>query len=136
MSSKKKYKSELDKHRDKALDPVIEQKLFESLSQSMLFFVFDQVCNFIADEEGREEKLGVHRAFFNEWKAFVNENIIKEDLAIVNKKLLSDHNIFYNVLSNKDETIESTEIYQEKYYKILADLEKNFFENFEDFNEN
>ena len=36
--------------------------------------------------------------------------------------------MFYSLLQNKGETIESTEIYQEKYNKIIKNIENFYFD--------
>lgn len=122
----------LKEARDKAIEPTIEAKLSQSLKDSMLFFVFDQICASIAEEEGSNDELTFHKQFFNQWKSFVNSSMIKEDLEMVQEQLSTDQNIFMNLLSDNDKIIESTEIYQEKYYEILSKIELLFFENFKD----
>ena len=54
------------------------------------------------------------------------KNITNSDLKIINDILNSPKNIFYSALQNKNEVTESTEVYQEKYNKILNKIE-NFF---------
>ena len=52
------------KARDLSLDSTIEEKLLNSLHASMLFFVFDNICLFLAEEAGASDELAVHKDFF------------------------------------------------------------------------
>jgi mannitol-1-phosphate/altronate dehydrogenase len=109
---------------------IIEEKLLNSLHSSMLYFVFDEICSFISEEDESGDHLDTHKHFFKTWKQFANKEIIKEDLLQVNEELNSDQNLFGNLLRNKGEKLQSTEAYQEKYNKILKAIEVKFFENF------
>lgn len=117
----------------KSLYDQIEDKLNGSLTSSMLFFTFDAICNFIAEEEGETPK-GIQKKFFENWRKFANEYIIKEDLKIINEHLNSDINLFQAALINGKYS-ESTEEYQKDYYKILNRIEKNFYSTLDQKNE-
>lgn len=128
--AKRPPKDSSKKIRDQSIDPTVESKLINSLHASMLFFVFDQVCSFLAENDEAEDELIAHKQFFKEWKNYANSEIIQEDMKIVNKELNSDANLFSNVLRGDGHVSESTELYQEKYYSILSQIEKSFFNNF------
>ena len=65
----------------------IEEKLNRSLTSSMLFFSFDTACRIISEEEGVNYK-NIRKQFFENWRKFANEFIIKEDLKIINDEFL------------------------------------------------
>jgi len=111
------------------LDSVIENKLRENLKWSMLFFIF----NFIASNNDAKDKDAPHndliKTFFKSWKKHTCDNVVKKDLESINSILNSPKNIFHSILQNSTETIESTEIYQEKYNNILKKIEEFYFDN-------
>lgn len=108
-----------------SMDQTLEQKFMTNLQWSMLFFCFNHVANSINEENDFKKKY-VHKEFIKSWKKFAHNNITKSDLKIINDILNSPKNIFYTALQNNDEITESTEIYQEKYNKMLNKIE-NFF---------
>lgn len=119
------------------LDSVIENKLRENLKWSMLFFIF----NFLASNaETKDKELSSTndfvKTFFKNWKKHACDNVVKKDLENINSILNSPRNIFYTVLQNSTETIESTEIYQEKYNNILKKIEEFYYSNFSDIKNN
>lgn len=107
------------KNRD-GLDSTIEEKLMGNLQWSLLFFMFNNLC-----ESRKDSKLD--KEFFKGWKKFASQNLIAKDLETINTVLNSPKNMFNSLLRNKDETIESTEIYQEKYNTIMKGIEKFYF---------
>jgi hypothetical protein len=127
--------SNLTPEEKEDLDSIIEDKFMNNLQWSMLFFVFNNICQHLNDESSdtlkSKNSLSAQKEFFNGWKKFVSKNLIKKDLESINKTLNSPKNIFYSVLQNKDNTIESTEFYQQKYNTILKNVEKFFIESFE-----
>jgi hypothetical protein len=112
------------------IDELIEKKLFDNLKWSMLLFVFNQVCDNVAND-GEDNKISTQKLFFKEWKKFVITNMVQDDLNTINKALNSPLNMFFSVLQNKGDEIKTTEEYQEKYNKIIKKIEKEFNENFE-----
>jgi hypothetical protein len=112
------------------IDELIEKKLFDNLKWSMLLFVFNQVCDNVAND-GEDNKISTQKLFFKEWKKFVITNMVQDDLKTINKTLNSPLNMFFSVLQNKGDEIKTTEEYQEKYNKIIKKIEKEFNENFE-----
>jgi len=112
------------------LDSVMESKLRENLKWSMLFFVFNYV---VSELEKKEKDTQSHQfignKFFKNWKKYTCENMVKKDLETINSILNSPKNIFYSILQNPGETIESTELYQEKYNNILKKIEEFYIEN-------
>ena len=118
-----------DLHKDlrDSMDQTLETKFMQNLQWSMLFFCFNYIANHINEENDFKEK-HVHKEFIKTWKKFANQNIAGYDLKIINDILNSPKNVFYSALQNSNEVTESTEIYQEKYNKILAKIEKFFLE--------
>ena len=119
------------------LDSVIENKLRENLKWSMLFFIF----NFITSNADGKDKdpssnNSIVKTFFKNWKKHACDNVVKKDLEAINSILNSPKNIFHSILQNSTETIESTEIYQEKYNNILKKIEEFYFDNFSDMKNN
>jgi hypothetical protein len=112
------------------LDSVMESKLRENLKWSMLFFVF----NYITSELEKKEKdtdsnINISNKFFKNWRKHTCENLVKKDLETINSILNSPKNIFYSILQNSGDTIESTELYQEKYNNILKKVEEFYTHN-------
>ena len=123
----------MEQHRNEDIsdiDDLIEKKLLDNLKWSMLVFVFNYICNKINKEEDFTKKESLQKVFFKEWKKFVVNNIIKNDLQTINDVLNSPYNIFYSVLQNKGEEMNTTEDFQEKYNNIIKKIEKQFNENF------
>ena len=123
----------MEQHRNEDIsdiDDLIEKKLLDNLKWSMLVFVFNYICNKINKEEDFTKKESSQKVFFKEWKKFVVNNIIKNDLQTINDVLNSPYNIFYSVLQNKGEEMNTTEDFQEKYNNIIKKIEKQFNENF------
>jgi hypothetical protein len=118
---------DLNKEDREELDSIIEDKLMNNLLWSMLFFVFRQLKD-TEDESGTKNNL--QKEFFVGWKKFAAKNLIKKDLETINLVLNSPRNMFHSLLQNKGETIESTEIYQEKYNKVLKKVEDFYFKSF------
>jgi hypothetical protein len=110
-----------------SMDETLENKFMTNLQWSMLFFCFNQLAESINEENEFKEK-HVHKEFIKNWKKFAHNNITNSDLKIINNILNSPKNIFYSALQNKNEVTESTEIYQEKYNKILNKIEKFFLQ--------
>jgi hypothetical protein len=106
------------------LDDTIEEKFMNNLQWSMLFFMFNKMC--LDYNRNSEKEYDLSKEFFKGWKKFAAQSIIKKDLETINNVLNSPRNIFNSLLLNKNDTIESTEIYQEKYNKILKNVE-NFY---------
>ena len=123
----------MEQHRNEDIsdiDDLIEKKLFDNLKWSMLVFVFNYICNQINKEEEYTKKTSAQKLFFKEWKKFAIHNIVKNDLFTINNVLNSPYNIFYSVLQNKGEEINTTEDFQEKYNNIIKKIEQEFNENF------
>jgi hypothetical protein len=128
MQKKKPIKI-IDKNkkiRDASIDATLEDKLIKNLQWSILMFVFNQICHSFNEEEDTIDPFYTQKDFFRHWKKFVNDNIIKEDIEMINNELNSDINLFSAALSNENEMIETTEIYQQKYYSILNKIETFF----------
>ena len=111
---------DLNKSNRDQLDSTIEEKLMGNLQWSLLFFMFNNLCATKKDSK-------LDKEFFKGWKKFASENLISKDLETINAVLNSPKNIFNSLLRNKNETLESTEIYQEKYNKIMKGIEKFYF---------
>ena len=110
-----------------SMDTTLENKFMTNLQWSMLFFCFNQLSESI-NEENEFKNKHVQKEFIKTWKKFAHNNITNLDLKIINDILNSPKNVFYSALQNKNEVTESTEIYQEKYNKILNKIEKFFLE--------
>jgi hypothetical protein len=110
-----------------SMDQTLETKFMQNLKWSMLFFCFNYIANHINEENDFKDK-HFHKEFIKTWKNFAHKNIAGSDLKIINDILNSPKNIFYSALQNNNEITESTEIYQEKYNKILNQIEKFFNE--------
>jgi hypothetical protein len=113
-------KDNSNKLLDYEVDSTIESKLMANLQWSMLFFIFNRIS-----KNNRESDLS--KEFFRGWKKFASEHVVKKDLQTINAVLNSPKNMFHSLLQNKDETIDSTEIYQEKYNKIMKSVENFYF---------
>lgn len=127
-----KFKNkDMNKDLRDSMDSTLESKFLSNLQWSMLFFVFNQVCNAINQENEFENKNYTQLEFIKTWKKFVYSNIATQDLKIINDILNSPKNIFYSALQNSNEVSESTEIYQEKYDSIIKKIEKFFLKTLE-----
>jgi hypothetical protein len=109
------------------MDVNLEDKFMTNLKWSMLFFCFNQLSESINEDNEFKEK-HVQKEFIKSWKKHAHNNITNSDLKIINDILNSPKNVFYSALQNKNEVTESTEVYQEKYNKILNKIEKFFLE--------
>jgi len=130
MPNKKKPVKIIDKNkalRDNALDATLEEKLMKNLQWSMTVFCFNQICDLLNEDEDIVEPGFTQKEYFKQWKKFINDSLIKEDIKNINIQLNSDINLFTAALTNQHEMIESTEIYQQKYYSILNKIENFFF---------
>jgi CRISPR/Cas system CSM-associated protein Csm5 (group 7 of RAMP superfamily) len=119
-------------HSEADLESVMESKLRENLQWSMLFFIFNFVCQELeqSDKERINNKgLNIKKDFFKNWKKHTCDHMVKKDLETINSILNSPKNIFYSILQNTGETIESTEIYQEKYNTIFKKIEEFYNHN-------
>ena len=113
-----------DNYDEEAINSSIEEKLKSNLQWCLIFFMFNYIC---ADIDSSSEKKGFYKKFFNKWKKFITENVIKNDLEAINSILNSPKNSFYFILKNSNEETESTELYQEKYNAILKEIESFYF---------
>jgi hypothetical protein len=120
-------KKDIHKELRNSLDVSLEDKFMTNLKWSMLFFCFNQISESI-NEDSEFKKQHVQKEFIKSWKKHAHNNITNSDLKIINDILNSPKNVFYSALQNKNEVTESTEIYQEKYNKILNRIEKFFLE--------
>jgi|GEM_PF-6984876 len=111
---------ELNNQNYEELDSTIEDKLMGNLQWSMLFFLFNRISKGTKDPNLSKE-------FFKGWKRFTAANLIKKDLQTINAVLNSPKNMFHSLLRNSNETLESTEIYQEKYNRIIKNIENFYF---------
>jgi hypothetical protein len=126
MGKKPELHDRYKETRDNALDGPIEEKLLENLRWSMLFFCFNHLCTFISDDLEIDDPTYIQKVFFKNWKKFINEALIRQDIEVINNKLNSDINLFASALKGEEEVTESTEIYQEKYYAILQKIDTFF----------
>jgi hypothetical protein len=113
---------DLNKENRDQLNSTIKEKLLGNLQWSMLFFIFNRMGS-------RNGATDFPKEFFKGWKKFAAQNVIKKDLQTINDVLNSPKNIFHSLLQNKHETIESTEIYQEKYNQIMKEIETFYFKS-------
>ena len=120
-------KKDIHKGLRDSMDVNLEDKFMTNLKWSMLFFCFNQLSESINEDNEFKEK-HVQKEFIKSWKKHAHNNITNSDLKIINDILNSPKNIFYSALQNKNEVTESTEVYQEKYNKILNKIEKFFLE--------
>lgn len=104
------------------LEDAMEKKLLNNLQWSMIFYCFSKICE--AESESDEETKKIISDFIKGWKKFTSDGLVKEDLQTINKILNSPKNIFHSALLNKDESIHTTELYQEKYNILLKKIEK------------
>lgn len=112
------------------LDSVMENKLKENLKWSMLFFIFKMVCSNLQNkQDSSRDNKNVIKDFFKNWKKHTCDHMVKKDLETINSILNSPKNIFYSILKNSDEDIESTELYQEKYNNTIKKIEDFYFNN-------
>lgn len=118
-----------DRINIKELEETIQQKLENNLKWSLIFFVFNTICEEVLNNKDKNS-LYIKNTFFKKWKKFVSENMIEKDLQTINTILNSPKNIFFNILStNNTSNIESTEEYQEIYNKSIKNLELFFNKN-------
>lgn len=120
-------KKDIHKALRDSMDLNLEDKFMTNLKWSMLFFCFNQISESINEDSEFKEK-HVQKEFIKSWKKHAHNNITNSDLKIINDILNSPKNVFYSALQNKNEVTESTEVYQEKYNKILNKIEKFFLE--------
>ena len=120
-------KKDINKGLRDSMDVNLEDKFMTNLKWSMLFFCFNQLSESINEDNEFKEK-HVQKEFIKSWKKHAHNNITNSDLKIINDILNSPKNVFYSALQNKNEVTESTEVYQEKYNKILNKIEKFFLE--------
>lgn len=120
-------KKDIHKKLRDSMDMNLEDKFMTNLKWSMLFFCFNQISESINEDSEFKEK-HVQKEFIKSWKKHAHNNITNSDLKIINDILNSPKNVFYSALQNKNEVTESTEVYQEKYNKILNKIEKFFLE--------
>ena len=118
-------KKDIHKGLRDSMDVNLEDKFMTNLKWSMLFFCFNQLSESINEDNEFKEK-HVQKEFIKSWKKHAHNNITNSDLKIINDILNSPKNIFYSALQNKNEVTESTEVYQEKYNKILNKIEQFF----------
>jgi hypothetical protein len=115
---------------DAELESVMESKLRENLQWSMLFFIFNFACHQLEESsDNKKDAQNVSKDFFKNWKKYTCENMVKKDLETINSILNSPKNIFYSILQNTGDTIESTEIYQEKYNTVFKKIEEFYNKN-------
>lgn len=110
------------------IDPALENKLMNNLQLCMLFFCFNQISDYIKEQNEFEDELAVPKHFIRHWKKFVKKNIISEDLKMINEILNTPKNVFYAALQNPNAVTDSTETYQEKYDQTLNKIEKFFMD--------
>ena len=110
------------------LEVVMETKLRENLKWSMLFFVFNYITAEL-DRKHSDKSKDITKEFFKNWKKHACTHMVKRDLETINTILNSPKNIFHNILQNTGDTIESTELYQEKYNAILKKVEEFYTDN-------
>ena len=79
--------------------------------------------------DNKKKAQNISKDFFKNWKKYTCENMVKKDLETINSILNSPKNIFYSILQNTGDTIESTEIYQEKYNNIFKKIEEFYNKN-------
>lgn len=121
-------KKDIHKVLRDSMDVNLEDKFMTNLKWSMLFFCFNQLSESINEDNEFKEK-HVQKEFIKSWKKHAHNNITNSDLKIINDILNSPKNIFYSALQNKNEVTESTEVYQEKYNKILNKIEEFFLQS-------
>lgn len=109
---------------NKELETSLQEKFMANLQWSMLFFVFEKACQDINEQS--EDNSIIEKQFITEWKDSVHKNITKPDLEKINNILNSPKNMFNSALQSENESIESTEVYQEKYNKIISSIEDYF----------
>jgi hypothetical protein len=115
---------------DAELESVMESKLRENLQWSMLFFIFNFACHQLEESsDNKKNAQNISKDFFKNWKKYTCENMVKKDLETINSILNSPKNIFYSILQNTGDTIESTEIYQEKYNTVFKKIEEFYNKN-------
>lgn len=113
---------------DSDLESVIEDKLRENLKWSMLFFTFNYAVTEIESKHKNKNK-SISKEFFKNWKKHTCDNLVKKDLEAINSILNSPKNIFHSTLQNSGESIESTELYQEKYNTLFKKIEEFYLHN-------
>jgi hypothetical protein len=121
-------KKDIHKGLRDSMDLNLEEKFMTNLKWSMLFFCFNQISESI-NEDSEFKKKHVQKEFIKSWKKHAHNNITNSDLKVINDILNSPKNIFYSALQNKNEITESTEVYQEKYNKILNKIEEFFLQS-------
>jgi hypothetical protein len=115
------------------LDTVMQTKLREHLKWSMLFFIFNYIIGELTEKEKNSSKTkDIAKEFFKNWKKHACDDLVKKDLETINTILNSPKHIFYSILQNSGETIESTELYQEKYNQTLKKIEEFYIQNTSD----
>jgi hypothetical protein len=110
------------------LDENLHTKLMANLQWAMLFFLF----NNSADKINEEEKLPkncIQKRFMKLWLRSVDSTITGPDIEAINEVLSTPKNLFHSALQNDNEKSDSTEAYQEKYNKIISDIETFFLKS-------
>ena len=107
---------------DSSLEEAMEKKLIDNLRWSMIFYCFTKICQYETDNE--EQAKASMLDFIKGWKKFTADTLVQDDLNTINKILNSPKNIFHSALLNKNESIHTTELYQEKYNNLLKKIEK------------
>lgn len=101
---------------------ILEDKVMTNLQWSIIFFIFNHLKKQSKDPD-------FEKIFINNWKNFTLKNLVKDDLESINTILNSPKNVFNNLLKSKGEPIDSTEIYQEIYNKVIKNASNFFIKN-------
>src|SRR5665213_1006056 len=104
------------------IDQFIEKKLLDHLLWSLIFFCFSYICHHMSRSAGwgadkTEEQY--QKRFIKRWRKLVYDKIVKPDVDRIHKNINTPKSVFKSILSNPGDTIDSTEIYLDKYNGIM-----------------
>jgi hypothetical protein len=122
-------KRSLDESNNSLLES-LKQRYMQELIGSMVFFIFNQMCQNAKIESGFTDKENGNLAqiFFSSWlKASKKE--AKKEILEINKKLKDNNMNFLGAISNY--SLPSTEDYQSIYNKAILEIQKIFQKNTE-----
>jgi aspartyl/asparaginyl beta-hydroxylase (cupin superfamily) len=126
----KELKEDLDETNLSLLED-IRNRYMQSLLASMVFFIFNQLCKMMKDQDlefaKEQTNDSLQDVFFKEWER-QTKKIAKKELLQINEKLQSDIKMnFLSAISNF--SLPSTEDYQSLYNKALLDVQRMFEKN-------
>jgi hypothetical protein len=110
-----------------ALLETLKNRYMQELIGSMVFFIFNEICqNKNPESDTQTKENSIAKMFFSSWLNSVKKRAKKEILEI-NNKLKDNKMNFLGAISNY--SLPSTEDYQDIYNKALLEVQKVFQKN-------